>query len=82
MAPKLRFFDLLQQILWATIGDTLVAVKISGILHVLFILQIYFQVAVTVSNGEAIRVIVGPPMLTESDPQMMSTAERLDFITW
>ena len=43
---------------------------------------IHLQVAVTVSDGEAIRVIVGPPMLSDSDPQQMSTAERLDFITW
>ena len=37
---------------------------------------------VTVSDGEAIRVIVGPPMISTSDPAMMSITERLDFITW
>ena len=41
-----------------------------------------FKVVVTVSGGEAIRVIVGSPTVSTSDPSAMSIVERLDFITW
>ena len=42
------------------------------------------QVVVKVSDGEAVHVVVGPPSLSESDPDpaLMSIRERLDFITW
>ena len=45
-------------------------------------MSIFIEVVVSVSDGEAIRVLVGPPMLSSSDPSTMSAEERLDFITW